>query len=100
MRRYRIGVFGRGTSATDGGADVLLAALGARLAEIGGREDIEIVSVPWDAWSHRRRPLRYLWCRAVRYFGGELPLVDLRPLCQRLQLDVAYFTAPAFARID
>lgn len=100
MRRYRIGVFGRGTSATDGGADVLLSALGARLAEIGGREEIEIVPVPWSAWSHRRRPLRYLWCRIVRCFGGELPLVDLRPVCRRLRLDVAYFTAPAFVRID
>lgn len=100
MRRYRIGVFGRGTSATDGGADVLLTALGDRLAEIGGREEIEIVPVPWSAWSHRRRPWRYLWCRVVRCFGGELPLVDLRPVCRRLRLDVAYFMAPAFARID
>lgn len=100
MRRYRIGVFGRGTSAQDGGADVLLNALGTRLTEIAGGEDIEIVPVPWSAWSHRRRPLRYLWCRIARCFGGELPLVDLRPVCRELRLDLAYFAAPAFARID
>ncbi len=100
MRRYRIGIFGRGTAGSDGGADVLLKAIDARRAAAGVGEGVELVEVPWSAWSHRRRPLRYLWCRVVRGFGGELPLVDLRPVCRRWRLDLAYFAAPAFARID
>ncbi len=100
MRRYRIGIFGRGTATSDGGADVFLRALNSRYATLGANDAVEIVPVHWSAWSHRRRPLRYLWCRVVRGFGGELPLVDLRPVCRSLRLDMAYFAAPAFARID
>ena len=100
MRRYRIGVFGRGTATSDGGADVFLKALNAQIGALGANEGVEIVPVPWSAWSHRRRPVRYLWCRVVRWFGGELPLVDLRRVCRSMRLDVAYFAAPAFARID
>ncbi len=99
-RRHRIGVFGRGTSPGDGGSDTLLTTIGARLASLGAADDVEIVPVPWSAWSHRRRPLRYAWCRVARYFGGELPLVDLRPICRKFRIEVAYFAAPAFARID
>lgn len=100
MRRYRIGIFGRGTATSDGGADVFLKALNAQYATLGANEAVEIVQVPWSAWSHRRRPVRYLWCRVVRWFGGEVPLVDLRPVCRRLRLDIAYFAAPAYARIN
>lgn len=99
-RRYRIGVFGRSTSPGDGGSDTLLTTIGTRLSALGRADDVEIVPVPWSAWSHRRRPLRYAWCRFVRCFGGELPLVDLRPVCRKLRIDVAYFAAPAFARLD
>lgn len=101
MRTYRVGVFGRGTAPTDGGADTLLQTLDAKLRATGELAGgLELVPVPWSAWSHRRRPLRYAWGRLVRGFGGELPQVDLRPVCRELRLDLAYFTAPAFARID
>lgn len=100
MAPYRIGIFGRETSPLDGGADTLLRMLREKIpAQLAGGQ-IELVSVPWAAWSHRRRPLRYLWCRAVRWWGGEIPLVDVRPLCRRLGLSAAYFAAPAYARID
>ena len=100
MHRFRIGVFGRSTSARDGGADTLLQSIGEALGRLSLGDAIELVEVPWSAWSHRRRPLRYAWGRIVRWFGGEIPQVDLRPLCRRRRLDAAYFTAPAFARID
>ena len=59
MRRYRIGIFGRGTATSDGGADVFLRALNSRYATLGANDAVEIVPVHWSAWSHRRRPLRY-----------------------------------------
>lgn len=99
-RKLRLGVFGRGTAPTDGGADTLLAMIGRSVPERLNHAAVEIVPIPWEAWSHRRRPLRYLWCRIARQFGGELPLVDLRPVCRRFNLDLAYFAAPAFAHID
>jgi len=99
-RKLRVGIFGRGTSPTDGGADTLLAMIERSVPSQVDQASIELVPVPWAAWSHRRRPLRYLWCRIVRGFGGELPLVDLRPVCRRFSLDLAYFAAPAFAHID
>lgn len=100
MRRYRIGIFSREGSPTDGGADTLLCTLGGKLATPVADERIEWVPVPWEAWSYRRRPLQYLRRKAARFFGHELPSVDLRPVCRRLRLDLAYFTAPVFARID
>ncbi|MBM3851831.1 MAG: glycosyltransferase family 4 protein [Verrucomicrobia bacterium] len=99
-RRQRIGVFGRGTSPGDGGSDTLLGTIAANLPALGAAGEVEIVPVPWSAWSHRRRPWRYAWCRLVRYCGGEWPLVDLRPVCRRYRIDVAYLAAPAFVRID
>ncbi len=99
-RRYRIGVFGRGTTPGDGGADTLLGIIGAQVARLAVDGDTEIVPVPWSAWSHRRRPIRYAWGRIARWFGGELPLADVRPVCRRLRLDTAYFAAPAFVRIE
>lgn len=103
MRTYRVGFFGRGTSPTDGGSDTLLQTLTEKISARRGGPDgieLEIVPVPWNAWSHRRRPLRYAWGRLARCFGGEMPQVDLRPLCRRWRLDLAYFAAPAFVRID
>lgn len=100
MRTYRIGVFGRGRRSTDGGADTLLSELEAKLRGARQSGNIELVSIPWEAWSHRRRLLRYAWCRLVRAFGSELPLVDLRPVCRRFRLDGAWFMAPAFVHID
>lgn len=100
MRAIRVGLLGRSTTATDGGADTLLTLLREHLARGGLGAGIELVDVPWSAWSHRRRPLRYAWCRVVRAFGGELPLVDLRPVCRRYRLDAAWFMAPAYAHID
>lgn len=99
MRKIRIGVFGRLTSPRDGGADTLLGLI---QAHPGGLQAAayELVPVPWSDWSHRRRPGRYLWSRVVRAFGGEIPLVDLRPVCRRYQLDLAYFAAPAFVHLD
>jgi len=98
--RLRVGVFGRGTAPTDGGSDTLLRAQFEALAARQRDRALELVPIPWSAWSHRRRPLRYLWSRVVRSFGSEIPLVDLRPVCRRYRLDLAYFAAPAFARID
>lgn len=100
MRRYRVGIFSRETVPTDGGGDTLLRSLRAGLVRLDAGKDVELVEVPWSAWSHRRRPMRYLWSRVVRRFGAEIPLVDLRPLCRRLRLDAAYFPAPAFVHID
>lgn len=100
MRRLRAGIFGRGTAPTDGGSDTLLATLTEQLGRRSAGNDVELVSVPWRAWSHRRRPFRYFWSRVVRRLGGEIPLVDLRPVCRRWRLDLAYFAAPAFVRLD
>lgn len=100
QRNLRIGVFGRHTSPHDGGANTLLAAVARSLAGAGAAARCELVEIPWSEWSHRRRPLRYLWSRLVRWAGSEVPLVDLRPVCRRHQLEAAYFAAPAFARID
>jgi hypothetical protein len=36
----------------------------------------------------------------VRWFGGELPLVNLNAVCGRFALDAAWFAAPAFAHIE
>jgi glycosyltransferase involved in cell wall biosynthesis len=99
-RRFRIGVFGREGSPTDGGADTLLGTIGAAVARLAPGGSVEFVPVPENEWSHRHRPLRRVWTRMARSFGNELPLVDLRPLCRHWRLDAAYFAAPVFARID
>jgi len=61
---------------------------------------VEFVPMPWNAWSHRRRPIRFFWLKLLRCLGTEIPLVDLRPVCREWRLDLAYFAAPAYARID
>lgn len=70
----------------------------ARSLSPGG--EIEVVPVPWEAWSQRRSPLRYVGSRFLRRFGVEIPEVDVRSVCRRMRLDLAYFTTPAFVRID
>jgi glycosyltransferase involved in cell wall biosynthesis len=99
MRKLRIGLFVRDTSPKDGGADTLLRLISVRTNRLQAAS-YELVPVPWSAWSHRRRPLRYLWSHLVRTWGGEIPLVDLRPVCRRYALDAAYFSAPAFVHLD
>lgn len=100
MRQIRLGLFGRDTAPADGGAHTLLAMIAEKIPTSLAGGSIELVPVPWDAWSHRRHPVRFLRMRFVRNFGTEIPLVDLRPVCRRLRLDLAYFAAPAYARID
>jgi len=100
MRRLRLGLFGRETAPADGGADTLLQTIAEKVTSPLGGGALEIVPVPWSAWSYRRRPLRFLWMRFVRRFASEIPLVDLRPVCRRYRLDLAYFAAPAFAHVD
>jgi len=99
MRKLRLGIFGRDTSPTEGGADTLLQMIAEKFPSSAGAT-LELVPVPWSAWSHRRHPFRFLWLKFARLLGSEIPLVDLRAVCRDFQLDLAYFAAPAFARID
>jgi len=100
MKPFRIGLLGKNASPADGGSSTLSAILNpeaiARLTE----ETVEIVTVPPAAWLPKRWSPRYLWRRIARCFGGEIPPVNLQPVCRRLRLDAAYFLTPAFARID
>lgn len=100
MKKFRIGIFEKKTSSMDGGADTFLRTLNGRVASFLSADLAEIVQVPWNAWAGRRQPLRYLRYRISRYFGGAVPPVDLRPVCRRFQLDIAYFATPAFVHID
>lgn len=100
MRKLRIGIFGQDTAPADGGSDTLLQLIAAKLPAGLTWGGLELVPVPWQEWSFRRRPLRYFWVKLVRRFGVELPLVDLRPVCRQYGLDLAYFAAPVFAHID
>ncbi|HXA13626.1 MAG TPA: glycosyltransferase family 1 protein [Opitutaceae bacterium] len=100
MKKIRIGIFGRKTSPADGGADTFLGTLNGKVASFLSADLVEMVQVPWSAWAGRRRSLWYLRYRIGRYFGGTVPEVDLRPVCRRLRLDIAYFATPAFAHID
>ena len=97
---FRIGVFGRETLPTDGGADTLLRLLREKLGPAAGGGAVELVHVPAAAWSYRRQPLRYLWWRFTRVCGVQVPLWDFRPVCRRLRLDAAYVAIPILARID
>ena len=98
MRTIRIGIFGRDSAPADGGADTLLQMIASRLPASDGA--IELVPVPWNEWSYKKRPFRQLRRRIAQSVGMEIPWVDLRPLCANLRLDGAYFAAPAFAQID
>lgn len=100
MRTIRIGIFQPETSPADGGADTLLKIVSARLAALPRNESAELVPVPWAQWSYRRQWGRQLRVRLARMAGTEIPWVDLRGLCRRLELDAAYFAAPVFAEID
>jgi glycosyltransferase involved in cell wall biosynthesis len=100
MRKLRIGIFGRDTVPADGGSDTLLQMIARQLAAGPAREAVELVPVEWAQWSYRRQPLRYLWMRLARPWGLEIPPTDVRPACRRLDLDAAYFAAPAFAVVD
>jgi glycosyltransferase involved in cell wall biosynthesis len=99
MRRYRIGVFGWKTSPVDGGSDTILRTLNEKILETPSRGRFEIVPVPWQDWDRRRSPW-YLRHKIARYFGSVIPPVDLRPVCRRLRLDLAYFATPSFVQID
>ncbi|HXB01662.1 MAG TPA: glycosyltransferase [Opitutaceae bacterium] len=100
MRKIRIGVFAKKTSPVDGGADTLLETINRKVLSSLAVDMVEIVQVPWGAWAGRRQSSWYLRYRVARYFGGAVPQIDLRPVCRRLQLDVAYFATPAFVEID
>jgi glycosyltransferase involved in cell wall biosynthesis len=100
MRRYRIGVFGWKSAPVDGGSDTIFRTLTQKLPGIHSNGLLEMVQVPWQAWDHWRQPLWYLRHKISRYFGGVVPPTDLRPVCRRLRLDVAYFVTPSFAQID
>lgn len=100
MRKLRVGIFGPATTPSDGGADTLLPLLVNQVPASLPAGGLEYVPVPWSTWSYRKHPLRFLWMKFVRAFGSEIPLVDLRPVCRALELDLAYFPAPTYARID
>jgi glycosyltransferase involved in cell wall biosynthesis len=100
MKKFRIGIFGKRTSPVDGGADTFLETINGKVASFLSADLVEIVPVPWDAWAGRRQLSWHLRYRVARYFGGVVPQVDLRPVCRRLQLDIAYFATPAFVEID
>lgn len=99
-RTIRVGVFSRRTAPQEGGADTLVTTLSAKLPALGSDGGITLVPVPWQAWSQRRNPVRYAAVRLARRAGLEVPDVDVRGLCRRLALDLAYFTVPAFVQID
>jgi glycosyltransferase involved in cell wall biosynthesis len=100
MHRYRIGVFGWKSAPVDGGSDTIIRTLKQKLSGIHSHGLFEMVQVPWQVWDHWRQPLWYLRHKISRCFGGVVPPADLRPVCRRLRLDVAYFVTPSFARID
>ena len=100
MRRLRLGIFEPAAAPTDGGSATLRETLGQAISTRLPDQSIEIVPVPWSDWSYRRQPLRYALSRVARALGGEIAPADLRPVCRRRALDLAYFPAPAFARID
>ena len=100
MRRYRIGIFGWKSSPVDGGSDTIFRTLNGKTSGLHPNGLLEMVQVPWQAWDHRQRPLWCLRHKISRYFGGTVPPVDLRPVCRRLRLDIAYFVTPSFAHID
>jgi glycosyltransferase involved in cell wall biosynthesis len=100
MHRYRIGVFGWKSAPVDGGSDTIFRTLREKLSGLHSNGLLEIVQVPWQAWDHKRRPLWYLRHKVSRYFGGVVPPADLRPVCRRFRLDLAYFVTPSFAQID
>ena len=100
MASIRVGVFSRRTAPTEGGADTFVATLAVKLRAMSLGSEIELVPVPWEAWSQRRKPLRYMARRILQQVGVEIPEVDLRSLCRQFRLDAAYFTTPAFVAVD
>lgn len=100
MRRFRIAVFERESSPTDGGSHTLLSSLQNQLSIGFSDSSVELVPIPWSVWSYRRRPFRRLCGKLARSLGAEMPVVDLRSLCRHERIDAAYFTAPILARID
>ena len=99
-RTIRLGIFSRRTAPSEGGADTLANTLRHEATALQSELPIELVPVPWQAWSQRRNPLRFVWVRVARRLGIEVPEVDLRPVCRRFELDLAYLAGPAFVRLD
>jgi glycosyltransferase involved in cell wall biosynthesis len=100
MRQYRIGVFGWKSAPVDGGSDTIFRTINEKISGLRSNDLLEIVQVPWQAWDNRRRPFWYLRHKIAGYLGGAVPPFDLRPVCRRLRLDVAYFVTPLFVQID